>query len=91
MNEDDRKRLRAMIEGADWPDLTTRLLGVARFCLAQNDRRLAGSHGTTADQFVMRAVMDVLRETYEPVLMRSLFDIIATRIAYLIYVDLRTK
>jgi hypothetical protein len=90
MNEDDQKRLRAMLESADWTELTTRLLGAARFCLARNHRRV-GLHGTTPEQFVMRAVMEVLGGTYEPVILRSLFDIIAARIAYLIYHDLTRK
>jgi hypothetical protein len=91
MDEDDRNRLRAMLESADWTELTTRLIAYARFCLAREGRR-AGPHGTTPEQFVMRGVKDVLGgTTYEPILMRSLFDIVAARVAYLIYVDVKPK
>jgi hypothetical protein len=75
-----------MLSSADWADLTPRLLAVAQYRLSQYGRTV-GRHGTTPDQFVMRAVMDVLEGKYEPVFIRSLFSVIAPRIAILVHLD----
>jgi len=86
ISNDDRRRLRAMLSSADWEEVTPRLLAVARFCLSQYGRSV-GRHGTTPEQFMMRAVMDVLEGKYEPVIIRSLFGVIAPRIAILVHLD----
>jgi len=75
-----------MIEAADWSDLTPRLLVWTSFRLSKY-KRTAGRFGTEPHQFVTRAVGDLLEERYEPTIIRSLFQVLAARIAVLVHLD----
>lgn len=75
-----------MIEAADWSDLTPRLLVWTSFRLSKY-KRTAGRFGTEPHQFVTRAVSDLLEERYEPTIIRSLFQVLAARIAALVHLD----
>lgn len=85
MNEDDRIRLVAMLEAADWEDLVPRLLAVTNYYLSTRHATLPG-HRKPHD-IVTEAVNDVVSGTHEPSILRTLYHILSARIAYLVYRD----
>jgi hypothetical protein len=87
MHERTDLRLLQFVEAADWASMTPRLVGFAHFRLARHGR-LAGPNGQTANDYVTRAVVEVLDAQHDASRARSLFALICAVIALRIRVDL---
>jgi hypothetical protein len=90
MREDREQRLLKLVKKANWASDTPRLAAFASFRLARLGR-VTGPRGKTADDYVTRAVVEVLGGQHDPGEARSLFALICVVIALNIRIDVEKE